>query len=189
LSERNIAIYGTDHGKSKRDELSVNPDNPWDIKALKLAIKHPPKSSFPRYPQLPVILGTWETQTIQVDYDNASIVEVKYWAKRACDWHNLEGYVILKSSKRHFHLVFDRKVDWSFNMKVLCWIALESGNLNLQKYVLMQGIKQTSTLRVSGKGNKKSPKIVYRYGSQDRQIKKFLDNRNFILDFLGGGSN
>lgn len=72
-------------------------------------------------------------------------------------------------------------------MKVLCWIALESGNLGLQKYALMQGIKQSSTLRVSGKGNKDPPKIVCRYGSQINQIKMFLENRDFILSYCLSG--
>jgi hypothetical protein len=66
----------------------------------------------------------------------------------------------------------------------MCWIALESGNLNLQKYALMQGIKKTSTLRIGNKGNKESPKMVFCYGNQDRQISRFLENRNFILNSI-----
>jgi hypothetical protein len=45
-------------------------------------------------------------------------------------------------------------------------------------------IKGTYTLRIGFKGKKKPPKIVYRYGNQDKQIAKFLENRDFILDFL-----
>jgi hypothetical protein len=64
------------------------------------------------------------------------------------------------------------------------WVGLESGNLNLQKYVRMQCIKKTSTVRISNKGNKPIPKIVFRFGNQNRQIKKFLETRTFILSFL-----
>jgi hypothetical protein len=109
---------------------------------------------------------------------------VKYWAKRASTWHKLDGFILLRSSERHYHVVFNRTVTWATNVKVMDWIALESGNLNLQKYALMQGIKKTSTLRIGNKHNKKPPKIIFRYGNQGKQIKKFLDNRNFILDSI-----
>jgi hypothetical protein len=45
----------------------------------------------------------------------------------------------------------------------------------------MQDIKETNTLRIGSKGDKKPPRIVYRYGSQNNQIKWFLENRAFIL--------
>jgi len=53
----------------------------------------------------------------------------------------------------------------------------------LKDYVLMQIAKGSCTLRIRGKG-KGSPKPVYRCGSQDGQIQKFLDTRRFVLDSL-----
>jgi len=44
----------------------------------------------------------------------------------------------------------------------------------LQKWHLMQCIKEGSTLRISPKMGKPSPRIVYRYGLEDGQIKEFL---------------
>ena len=38
----------------------------------------------------------------------------------------------------------------------------------------MQCIKGSSTLRVAPKGDKPSPRVAYRYGKQDKQIKEFL---------------
>lgn len=64
------------------------------------------------------------------------------------------------------------------------WVALESGNDNLQRYVRMQCIKETSTVRISGKNKKPVPKVVFRYGSQDKQIKKHLETRKLLLNFL-----
>jgi hypothetical protein len=66
------------------------------------------------------------------------------------------------------------------------WVALESGNENLQRYVRMQCIKETSTVRISKKNKKHVPKVVFRYGAQDKQIKKFLETRKLLLDFLKG---
>jgi hypothetical protein len=52
----------------------------------------------------------------------------------------------------------------------------------------LQLIKGTYTLRFGSKGKTKPPEIVYRYPkdgrNQDKQIAKFLENRNFILEFL-----
>jgi hypothetical protein len=48
----------------------------------------------------------------------------------------------------------------------------------------MQCIKKSSTVRGSAKKgtrNKPVPRIVFRFGKQDRQVKKFLETRKFIL--------
>jgi ferritin len=47
----------------------------------------------------------------------------------------------------------------------------------------MQCIKETS-LRYSKKGNKPIPKVVFRFGSHNRMVKKALETRRFILDSL-----
>lgn len=41
----------------------------------------------------------------------------------------------------------------------------------------MQCIKKSSTLRVGPKGEKPSPRIVYREGNEDTQIKEYLETR------------
>ena len=48
----------------------------------------------------------------------------------------------------------------------------------------MQCIKESSTLRFSPKIDKPSPKIVFRYGSQNNQIKELLETRRIILNIV-----
>jgi hypothetical protein len=48
----------------------------------------------------------------------------------------------------------------------------------------MQLQKGTYTLRHGFKHDKRPPVIVYRHGKQDKQIKEFLENRDFTLRFL-----
>ena len=48
----------------------------------------------------------------------------------------------------------------------------------------MQLQKGTYTLRHGFKRDKRPPVIVYRRGKQDKQIKEFLENRDFTLRFL-----
>lgn len=66
-------------------------------------------------------------------------------------WFKLEGYLILKSSQNRYHVVFNRQISMPENMRIMSWIALQSHNLGLHKWFLMQCIMKSSTLRVSNK--------------------------------------
>jgi hypothetical protein len=48
------------------------------------------------------------------------------------------------------------------------------------RYLAMQCIKGGSTLRISGKVGKPSPRVVYRFGEQSHAFKEFLRARRFI---------
>lgn len=65
-------------------------------------------------------------------------------------------------------------------MHVVAWVALISGNEKLRRYQLMQCIKESSTRRVSRKREKSSPRVVFRFGKQDREIRRFLARRKLI---------
>lgn len=66
-------------------------------------------------------------------------------------------------------------------MSVVAWVALLSNNKGLMKYLLMQCIKKCSTVRVSLKKGKPSPRVVYRFGNQSENIREFLKNRKLIV--------
>jgi len=131
------------------------------------------------------ILGCTDDETVMLDFDNTPFKTVRYWALRTMRWHKLEGFIILKSSKDNYHVVFNRSVLWTENMRIVAWVSLLSHNSMLQKWFVMQCIKEGSTLRVSPKRNKPSPRIVYRYGKQDREIRSFLAYRNLIKNIIG----
>lgn len=149
--------------------------------------------------------GDWAKDTVHLDFDNTPYGEVKLWAFRVCKWFKLEGFVILRSSMKHYVVeekfkviyeyklgnylvVFDRPVKWETNVKIMNWVALLSGNPDLQRYVRMQCIKQSSTARISKKRSRNKvkpvPKVVFRYGAQYRKIQWFLETRKFILNSL-----
>ena len=131
----------------------------------------------------PPMFGCTDTDMVALDFDDTSFKTVKYWAQRAMNWHNLEGFIILKSSEGCYHVVFNRSVDWTENMRVVAWVAELSGNEGLRKWHRMQCIKIGSTLRISSKGEKPPPRIVYREGDQDEQIREFLKFRNLIKKY------
>jgi hypothetical protein len=130
------------------------------------------------------IVGFSDTETVKLDFDHTSLETVKYWAKRVMDWFNLEGFIVLKSSEDCSHVVFNRLVSWSENMHIVAWTSLLSRNAMLEKWFLMQCIKESSTLRVSPKREKPSPRIVYSHGKLDQQIKGFLSHRKSIKSIL-----
>jgi len=130
-------------------------------------------------PELPM-LGYTDKSTVKLDFDDAPFKTVKYWALRTMKWFRLRGFIILKSSKNHYHVIFDRSVTWKKNLHIVAWVALESGNPKLKKYHIMQCIKESSTLRVSAKREKLSPRVVFRYGEQDGAIKDFFRIRRLI---------
>jgi len=120
------------------------------------------------------ILGYTDTETVKLDFDDVTFKTVLYWARRAMSWFSLGGFLILKSSDRCYHVVFNHEVDWTHNMKIVAWVALLSKNEGLRRYLLMQCIKESSTLRLSPKGEKPFPRIVYHEGEEDDQIMAFL---------------
>jgi hypothetical protein len=117
---------------------------------------------------------------VKIDFDEASFSWVKYWALRTMKWFRLRGFIILKSSENCYHVVFDRAVSWSENMGVVAWVALQSHNRGLNRWFLMQCIKGCSTLRVSLKREKPSPRIVFRSGKQEKQVKEFMKTRRIV---------
>ena len=126
------------------------------------------------------ILGYTDRATVKLDFDGEQFRKVKYWADRAMRHFRLRGYVILKSSRDHYHVVFNKTVSWEKNCRVMAWVAVLSKNVGLRKWVLMQFIKDASTLRISSKADKTSPRIVFSEGKQDREIATFKRWRRLI---------
>ena len=126
------------------------------------------------------ILGFTDDETVMLDFDDTPFKKVKYWAQIAMNHFGLGGFLILKSSENHYHVVFNRRVNWAENMSIVAWVSLQSNNQNMLRYLRMQCIKKASTLRVGPKGEKPSPRIVYREGNEDTQIKEYLETRNFL---------
>lgn len=132
-------------------------------------------------PEILPLLGFSDLATVKLDFDETTFRVARYWAARALYWFDLGGYVILRSSKNHYHVVFDRPVDWVENLHIIGWVAEQSGYpKGLLRYLCMQCIKESSTLRVVPKGDKPSPRLVHRVGSQSGRIAVFLNRRDLI---------
>lgn len=140
--------------------------------------------------RVPVIGVDGYRKTVMLDFDNTKFKDIRYWADRTKKWFKLGGYLILKSSEGSYHVVFDRAVSWPKNVHIMNWMAHEYCLTNkialppLVRYVLLQGIKEDSTLRVGWKGDKPPPRVVCREGSQGDRIRYFLSARRFLKKLL-----
>jgi len=130
------------------------------------------------------VLGYTDEETVMLDFDSTSFKTVRYWASRAMKWFKLEGFIILRSSLNNYHVIFNRKVSWKENMHIVAWVGLLCNNPMLEKWFLMQCIKEGSTLRVSPKREKPSPRIVFRHGKEEDQVKNFLKYRELTKNII-----
>jgi len=126
------------------------------------------------------VFGYSDDETVMLDMDDTDLKTVIIWAKRASTWHHLEGYIILESSQGCYHVLFNRKVSWAENMRIVAWVAQLSGNEGLQRWHRMQCIKMKSTLRISNKAEKKPPQILKKSGNQKDRIRNFMEIRKEI---------
>ena len=204
--KRHISVYGSHEKKSKRWELSGSKEEL--SRVLPLAVQHPPNQCFPRLIKNPfpnVVLGDFDDDIVKVDWDERFLCEVKRFCKIMVKRFPVlgGGFIILQSSVKtrkirndvfteiaysykspSYHTVFNGVVSKDELESILAWLCLFTKDWNLIIWFLLQLHKRTYTLRIGFKGKKKPPKIVYRYGNQDKQIAKFLENRAFILNFL-----
>jgi len=72
------------------------------------------------------VLGIADKDTVKLDFDDTPFKTVKYWAVRKCSWFKLEGFIILKSSESHYHVVSSLTVSWTENVHIIAWVAVES---------------------------------------------------------------
>ncbi len=79
------------------------------------------------------IFGCTDTDTVSLDFDDTTFKTVRFWARRAMNWYDLGGFLILKSSDGCYHVVFNRSVDWTENMSIVAWVAELSHNQGLQR--------------------------------------------------------
>jgi hypothetical protein len=125
-------------------------------------------------------IGYTSSTTVMLDLDNLGLEEVRYWAHKISEEFKLNGFLILESSERHHHVVFDRSVSPLDAIGIVAHACLEIKNAPLIRWFILQCRKEEFTLRISPKGDKPRPRIAYRYGKQNREIRRYLQYRRLI---------
>lgn len=125
------------------------------------------------------ILGYTDCITVKLDLDDMPYSEVKEIALKTTYYCDMQGFLILKSSKKCYHVVFNRYVTWEENVSIMGWVTLQLFRKypKVAKWFFMQCIKGSSTLRATSKLEKPAPRIVSRFGMQNQGIENFLGAR------------
>ena len=192
-----VAFYGSVSGVQKRIQTVGTEKELYQVAPLILG------NNFSN-DILSVIIGNWSKNTVQIDFDKMPLDKVKYYAFRANNWFKLNGFIIFESSRKehiakekgkkgkvsyryfekNYLVAFDKKVSWAKNVHIRHWVHLACHSEDLDKWNEMQDIKESSTLRFSPKIDKPSPKIVFRFGNQNNEIKELLETRRIILKIV-----
>lgn len=127
-----------------------------------------------------VVIGYTSRITPMVDIDSQSLKKVKWVSMLAMKHFKLEGFIILNSSKYNYHVVFNKPLKFEDCLRVAGWIGIMLNNPHIWKWVSMQAIKQSMTLRISPKKLskkkvKKRPEVAFEYGRKDKCISKYLN--------------
>jgi hypothetical protein len=130
------------------------------------------------------LIGFTDTETVKLDLDETSFKDVKSLVEKTEKKFDLKGYLILKSSKNNYHVVFDREVCWSENVSIMAYAILTSHKTKLWKWFLLQCRRKASTLRLGSKKDKPPPRIVFRNGDSADRIRVFLKVRKGIKRFV-----
>lgn len=125
-------------------------------------------------------VGCTDGTSVKLDLDDVPLKTVKLWTEQTCEKYHLGGFLILRSSHHCYHVLFDRPVTWLENISIIAWTCLMSKHQGLTKWLLLQCIKGQSTLRILRKKEKSPPRIVFKHGTQHREIKNFQHFRAFL---------
>lgn len=129
---------------------------------------------------LKALLGNYTSSYVQIDFDKMQFTRVFDICELVMEKYRLEGYLIAKSSKHHYHVIFNKKLEWKQVVKIMSWIAIISRSLSVKNYVLLQLIRGESTLRLSTKKNKPIPRVICRKGQTNKGVEKYLATKRWI---------
>lgn len=141
----------------------------------------------PRPPLERPTLGYTSVSTAMLDLDDCTFRTAFRWAEDLDRRFDLEGFMILQSSHRDYHVVFNRRLIWRDVLRVIfaCRLCTKRWGGRFS-WAEMQAIKGAATLRISNKGRKPTPKIVHRQGWQNHEVRRYLSVRRAFAGFGRG---
>jgi len=113
-------------------------------------------------------VGFTTTKGLCLDLDDITEKKAKRLTEFLLNKYKLEGYILIKSSKKHYHVVFNRYLTWKKTLQIL---------VNIHKclnWMLWQIRKGEITLRISTKKAKNKPIILLTKGQTDKLISDYL---------------
>ena len=122
-------------------------------------------------------IGFMTHRGLILDLDNIKYRKALAIATDLCRRHRLEGFLLIMSSPKNYHAVFNRYLSWKKITKILF------SRYECVRYAVFQMMQGELTLRISGKNGKNKPKIVHRVGKEDKLIKDYLEIYDNFKDY------
>ena len=122
-------------------------------------------------------IGFMTHRRLILDLDNMKYRKALVIATDLCRRHRLEGFLLIMSSPKNYHAVFNRYLSWKKITKILF------SRYECVRYAVFQMMQGELTLRISGKNGKNKPKIVHRVGKEDKLIKDYLEIYDNFKDY------
>ncbi|MBX5328488.1 MAG: hypothetical protein QHH18_03215 [Candidatus Bathyarchaeota archaeon] len=123
------------------------------------------------------VIGFMTNRGLILDLDNMKFKKARWLARKLCKQYRLEGYLLIKSSHKNYHVVFNRYLTWKTITKILFnqYEALRWAVFQMQSGYL--------TLRISRKNGKNKPRILLKVGKTDKLINDYLEVYNAFKGF------
>ena len=106
---------------------------------------------------------------VLLDLDNMTFRKANWIAKTLAGEYRLEGFLLVRSSPRSYHVVFNKYLSWRKITEILF------SRYECVRYAVVQMQNRHLTLRISRKNGKNKPKILMNIGKTDKLIKDYLE--------------
>jgi hypothetical protein len=106
---------------------------------------------------------------VLLDLDNMTFRKAKWIAETLLKKFRLEDYLLIRSSRRSYHAVFNKYLSWKKITEVLFSMH------ECIRYAVQQMQNGHLALRISKKNGKNKPKILLKVGKTDKLITDYLE--------------
>jgi hypothetical protein len=106
---------------------------------------------------------------IMFDLDNMTFQSALRTAETLLKQYRLEGFLLIKSSPKNYHVVFNRYLSWKNITMIVC------SKYECLRWAIFKLREGQLTLRISKKNGKNKPKIVRQMGKSDKLVKDYLE--------------
>jgi hypothetical protein len=113
-------------------------------------------------------IGFCTDKGLMLDLDNMTLTKARRIAEALMKRYRLEGYLLIESSERNYHVVFNRYLRWKTILKIVF------SQVVCIRWGIHQARKGYLTLRISRKNNRNKPKILMEVGKTDKLINEYL---------------
>jgi len=122
-------------------------------------------------------IGFNTAKGLMLDLDNMKFRKALWLAETLMEKYKLEGFLLIKSSDKNYHVVFNKYLRWKTITKILF------SQYECLRWGVFQMREGQLTLRISKKNGKDKPKILLEVGTTDKLIKDYLEVYEEFKDF------